>query len=112
MADTIPDSTATTAVLKIGAPLSGTIDDNLDKAAQLKAEAEAAVAAYEKALAESRAHAHAVIKEAADRLAKQAEERNPSQPFLRDLRQKGLFVLSELAGSGRPAQRDGRPRPG
>lgn len=51
------------------------IDDNLDKAQQLKAEAEAAVAAYEKALADSRAHAHAVIKEASERLAKQADER-------------------------------------
>jgi F-type H+-transporting ATPase subunit b len=52
------------------------IDDNLDKAAQLKAEAEAAVAAYEKALAESRAHAQAVIREAMDRLAKQSEQRH------------------------------------
>jgi len=52
------------------------IDDNLDKAASLKAEAEAAVAAYEKALAESRAHAQAVIKETAERMAKQAEQRH------------------------------------
>ncbi|MCR6631012.1 MAG: F0F1 ATP synthase subunit B' [Magnetospirillum sp.] len=70
---------AKVALPKIGAVLDERqrkIDDNLDKAAQLKAEAEAAVAAYEKALAESRAHAHAVIKEAGDRLAKHAEERN------------------------------------
>lgn len=67
------------ALPKIGAVLDERqrrIDDNLDKAAQLKAEAEAAVAAYEKALAESRAHAHSVIKEASDRLAKDAEDRN------------------------------------
>jgi len=67
------------ALPKIGAVLDERqrkIDDNLDKAAQLKAEAEAAVAAYEKALAESRAHAHAVIKEASDRLANEADERN------------------------------------
>jgi F-type H+-transporting ATPase subunit b len=67
------------ALPKIGAVLDERqrkIDDNLDKAAQLKAEAEAAVAAYEKALAESRAHAHSVIKEASDRLASEAEERN------------------------------------
>lgn len=66
------------ALPKIGAVLDERqrkIDDNLDKAHQLKAEAEAAVAAYEKALAESRAHAHSVIKEASERLAKQAEER-------------------------------------
>lgn len=69
---------AKVALPKIGAVLDERqrkIDDNLDKAAQLKAEAEAAVAAYEKALAESRAHAHSVIKEASERLAKQAEER-------------------------------------
>jgi F-type H+-transporting ATPase subunit b len=67
------------ALPKIGAVLDERqrkIDDNLDKAQQLKAEAEAAVAAYEKALAESRAHAHRVIKEASDRLAVQADERN------------------------------------
>ena len=67
------------ALPKIGAVLDERqrkIDDNLDKAAQLKAEAEAAVAAYERALAESRAHAHAVVKEASDRLAHEAEERN------------------------------------
>ena len=66
------------ALPKIGAVLDERqrkIDDNLDKAAQLKAEAEAAVAAYEKALAESRAHAAAVVKEMTERLAKQAEER-------------------------------------
>jgi len=70
---------AKVALPKIGAVLDERqlkIDDNLDRAAQLKAEAEAAVAAYEKALAESRAHAHAVIKEAADRLGKQSDERN------------------------------------
>lgn len=69
---------AKVALPKIGAVLDERqrkIDDNLDKAAQLKAEAEAAVAAYEKALSESRAHAHSVIKEAGERLAKQAEER-------------------------------------
>jgi F-type H+-transporting ATPase subunit b len=67
------------ALPKIGAVLDERqrkIDDNLDKAAQLKAEAEAAVAAYEKALSESRAHAHSVIKEASDRLAQEADERN------------------------------------
>jgi len=69
---------STVALPKIGAVLDERqrkIDDNLGKAAQLKAEAEAAVAAYEKALAESRAHAHAVIKEASERMAKQAEDR-------------------------------------
>lgn len=70
---------AKVALPKIGAVIDERqrkIDDNLDKAAQLKAGAEAAVAAYEKALAESRAHAQAVIKETSDRLARNAEERN------------------------------------
>lgn len=69
---------AKVALPKIGAVLDERqrkIDDNLDKAAQLKAEAEAAVAAYEKALAESRAHAQSVIRETSERLARQAEER-------------------------------------
>lgn len=52
------------------------IDDNLDKAGQLKAEADAAVAAYEKALAESRADAQRVIREAVERLSRQAELRH------------------------------------
>ncbi len=70
---------AKVALPKIGAVLDERqrkIDDSLDKAQQLKTEADAAVAAYEKALAESRAHAHQVIKEASDRLALQADERN------------------------------------
>lgn len=52
------------------------IDENLDKAAQLKADAEAAVAAYEKALGESRTRALEVMRETADQLARQAEVRN------------------------------------
>lgn len=89
---------AKVALPKIGAVLDERqrkIDDNLDKAAQLKAEAEAAVAAYEKALAESRAHAHAVIKETSERLAKQAEERT------RDLNAKLAEQIK--AGEGRIA---------
>ncbi len=70
---------AKVALPKIGAVIDERqrkIDDNLDKAAQLKEGAEAAVAAYEKALAESRGHAQTVIKETSDRLARNAEERN------------------------------------
>lgn len=69
---------ASVALPKIGAVLDERqrkISDSLDRAAQLKAEADAAVATYEKALSESRAHAHTVIRETADRLGKQAEER-------------------------------------
>jgi F-type H+-transporting ATPase subunit b len=73
---------AVVALPRIGAVLDERqrrIDDNLDKAAQLKAEADAAIAAYEKALAESRAHAQGVIKETVDRLARDADERNRAQ---------------------------------
>jgi F-type H+-transporting ATPase subunit b len=69
---------AKVALPKIGAVLDERqrkIDDNLDKAALLKAEAEAAVAAYEKALAESRAHAQSVVKAVADKMAAEADER-------------------------------------
>lgn len=52
------------------------IDENLDKAAQMKAEAEAAIAAYEQALADSRAKAAEVMREASERMAKQAEVRS------------------------------------
>jgi F-type H+-transporting ATPase subunit b len=44
------------------------IDDSLDRAAQLKGEAEAAVAAYEKALTEARAKAHDTLRDAQARL--------------------------------------------
>jgi F-type H+-transporting ATPase subunit b len=70
---------ALVALPRIGAVLDERqrrIDDNLDKAAQLKAQADAAVAAYEKALADSRAHAQSVVKETVDRLARDADERN------------------------------------
>lgn len=70
---------AKVALPKIGAVIDERqrrIDENLDKAAQLKAGAESAVAAYEKALSESRAHAQTVIKETSDRLSHHAEERN------------------------------------
>lgn len=52
------------------------IDDDLDRAHQLKAETEEAIATYEKALAEARAQAHDVLREAQDAISKQAEARN------------------------------------
>ena len=50
-------------------------EGDLARAAQLKADAEAANAAYQRALAEARAQAQATIKETADRLAAEAAER-------------------------------------
>jgi F-type H+-transporting ATPase subunit b len=69
---------STLAMPKIGAVLEERqrkIDDNLDKAAQLKAEAETAIALYEKALAESRAQAQEILRASGEAMAKQAEER-------------------------------------
>jgi len=50
-------------------------EDDLARAAQLKAEADEASAAYQKTLAEARAQAQATIKEASDRLAADAAAR-------------------------------------
>jgi len=50
-------------------------EGDLARAAQLKAEAEAASAGYQRALAEARAQAQATIKETSDRLAADATER-------------------------------------
>jgi F-type H+-transporting ATPase subunit b len=66
------------ALPKIGGVLEARqkrIEANLDKAAQFKAEAEAAIAAYEKAMAESRAAAHQILAENARAIAQQAEAR-------------------------------------
>ena len=66
------------AMPKIGGVLEDRqkrIDGNLDKAHALKSEAEAAIAAYEKALAESRAEAHKILKANAEQIAQAAEAR-------------------------------------
>jgi F-type H+-transporting ATPase subunit b len=63
------------ALPKIGGVLEDRqkrIDGNLDKAAQWKSEAEAAIAAYEKALAESRAEAQKILQANALAIADQA----------------------------------------
>jgi F-type H+-transporting ATPase subunit b len=51
------------------------LDDDLARAAQLKSEAEAVLAAYRKALAEARASAQAQVREINERLAAEAAER-------------------------------------
>ncbi|HEX6441841.1 MAG TPA: F0F1 ATP synthase subunit B' [Stellaceae bacterium] len=53
-------------------------EDDLARAEQLKAEADAASAAYQKALADARAQAMATIKAASDRMAAEAAERQRS----------------------------------
>jgi F-type H+-transporting ATPase subunit b len=51
------------------------LDDDLARAAQLKSEAEAIIAAYEAALAQARAQAQATIRETTERLDAAAAER-------------------------------------
>ncbi len=55
------------------------IDENLAKAAQLKAEAEEAIKAYEKALSDARAKATAMVRERTDQLSREAEEKSREQ---------------------------------
>lgn len=93
---------ALVALPRIGAVLDERqrkIDDNLDKAAQLKAEADAAIAAYEKTLADSRAQAQKVIREAGERLAREADERNRAQAArLADLIKTGEARIAAAKG--------------
>jgi F-type H+-transporting ATPase subunit b len=51
------------------------IDDDLARAAQMKTEAEAVMAAYQQTLAAARTQAQAAVKESTDRLAAEAAER-------------------------------------
>ena len=51
------------------------LDDDLARAAQIKAEAEAVLAAYQKTLAEARAEAQATIKERTEQFAAEAADR-------------------------------------
>ncbi len=69
---------ATLGLPRIGGIITsrrGRIDGDLDKAAQMKAEAETVIAAYERALAEARAQAQATMKETTERLNAEAAER-------------------------------------
>ena len=68
---------------KIGLPRVGgliearrrRIDEDLERAAQLKTEAEAVLAAYQETLARARSEAQAAVKDETDRMAAQAAER-------------------------------------
>jgi F-type H+-transporting ATPase subunit b len=51
------------------------VDDDLAQAAQLKAEAETVMAAYQETLAQARAEAQAAVKETTDRMSAEAAER-------------------------------------
>jgi F-type H+-transporting ATPase subunit b len=59
------------ALPRVGAALEARrnrLDDDLARAAQLKAEAEAVIAAYERSLAEARAQAQATVRETTEQL--------------------------------------------
>ena len=62
------------------------IEDNLDKAAELKKEAEETLAAYEQTMAEARAEAQALINQASARLSGEAQEREAK--LVEELNQK------------------------
>ena len=70
-------------MLKLGLPRVNAIiearrkrlDDDLARAAEMKTEAEAVIAAYQKTMAEARAEAQATIRERAERFAAEAAER-------------------------------------
>jgi F-type H+-transporting ATPase subunit b len=104
---------ATVAVPRIGQVLDDRqrrIDSDLERAGALKTEAEAAIAAYEKALAESRAHAQKVVRETTERMAKESEARhkdladrlqaqiNAGEQRILAAKQEALSHVREVAG--------------
>jgi F-type H+-transporting ATPase subunit b len=68
------------------------VADDLDKAGAMKAEAQAVIAAYERALAEARAEAQRTLKETTERLNAETAER---------LRQTGQKLAAETAAAER-----------
>jgi F-type H+-transporting ATPase subunit b len=66
------------------------VENDLDKAGQMKSEAEAVIAAYEKALADARHQAQLTMKETSDRLAGIAAERQ---------RQAGAVIAERTAAA-------------
>jgi F-type H+-transporting ATPase subunit b len=70
----------------------GRIDGDLARAAELKSEAEAAMAAYQQTLASARAEAQTAVKETTDRLAAEAAERQ---------RQLGEILAEQTAAAER-----------
>jgi len=66
------------AIPRIGAVIEERqrrIDDDLERAAELKADAEAAMAAYEKAMTEARSGSRELLRKAAETIAREGEER-------------------------------------
>jgi F-type H+-transporting ATPase subunit b len=66
------------ALPRVGAAIAerrARIDGDLERAAQMKSDAEAVMAAYEKALGEARAQAQETVRQTSERLAAEAAER-------------------------------------
>src|ERR1700733_11518602 len=72
---------------------------DLDKAQRMKAEAEAVIAAYEKALAEARSQAQTVLRETADRLSAEAaaQQKKLAEQLIHAAKTKALAGLRDLA---------------
>ena len=85
----------TVALPSVGAAIEARrhrLDDDLANAARIKSEADAALAAYQKSLADARAQAQATMKETSDRLAAEAAERQ---------RQLSLSLAEHIAAAER-----------
>ena len=67
-----------------------TVSDNLERAEHAKAEAEAVLAAYEKALADARARAHETLKAAQDAINEESTRREQAQ---------AMQVAAQIAGA-------------
>lgn len=87
------------------------IDDNLDKAASLKAEAETAAQEYEKALADARDQAQEILHETSQRLATTAAQRHAevaerlsseiaaAEERIASVKQEALSQVGEMAAA-------------
>ena len=86
------------------------IDGDLDKAGQMKAEAEAVIAAYEKGLADARHQAQLTMKETSDQLAALADLRGVAVEVARSAAAKlvGAAVDEARAGAAVDAVLKGR----
>jgi F-type H+-transporting ATPase subunit b len=73
------------------------LDQDLSRAAQLKSQAEAVVAAYQKALAEARAEAQATIREMTDRLEAEVAERQ--REFARALAERTSVAERDIGAA-------------
>lgn len=77
------------------------IEDDLEKASTIRAEANAVMAEYEQAVADARAQATAVIKQAGEELSAESAERHES--FGRDLAERTAEAEQRIVGAKQEA---------